>query len=263
MLGIHEEEKRHSYLCSSFSTAAVPVLSWRERRKRVLAEKVTSKSAQGSRCGASSLEENSFDGDLLVPGFGAECMSGAHAQCSERPGECRCTCHSHTQALIRKGPNKGDSKGGIRRKIKMPVVPAVPGIIEAAEQPESELHNTCPQCHTRAKPTDQFCRKDGTRLCIGKPCPRCEAPCDEPDVHCWGCGWKLDQPVPKEQIPARSTLTSLPPSSAPSREVSLPPEPGEIEVVSTAETPPAEDPIVRLRQIAHEQGLLPRETQVS
>ena len=198
-----------------------------------------------------------------MPGFGAECMSGAHAQCSERPGECRCTCHSHTQALIRKGPNKGDPKGGIRRKIKMPVIAAVPGIIEAEQPAESELHNSCPKCHARAKPTDQFCRKDGTRLCLGKPCPRCEAPCEEPDVFCWGCGWKLDEAVPKEAMTARPTLTSLPAPGAPSREVSLPPEPGEIEVVSTAETPPAEDPIVRLRRTAREQGLLPRETQVS
>src|ERR1700675_4027158 len=180
-----------------------------------------------------------------MPGFGAESMSGAHAQCSERPGECRCSCHAHTQALIRKGPHKGDPKGGIRRKIKMPKVPAVPGIIEVEAQPaETELHNSCPKCHTRAKTTDQFCRKDGTRLCLGKPCPRCEAPCEEPDVFCWGCGWKLDETVPKEAMQERPTLTSLPAPGAPSREVLLPPEPGEIEVVSTAETPPAEDPIV-------------------
>jgi hypothetical protein len=198
-----------------------------------------------------------------MPGFGAECMSGAHAQCSEAPGQCRCTCHAHTQALIRKGPNKGDPKGGIRRKIKMPVIAAVPSIIEAEAPAESELHNTCPKCHARAKPTDQFCRKDGTRLCLGKPCPRCEAPCEEPDAFCWNCAWKLDEPVPKEQMQVPSVQTQLPPSSAPSREVSLPPEPGEIEVVSTAEPPPAEDPIVRLRRTAREAGLLPRETQVS
>lgn len=199
-----------------------------------------------------------------MPGFSAECVRGIHNACMEPAGSCRCSCHPSTQALIRKGPNKGDPKGGIRRKIKMPVVPAVPSIIEVEAQPEeSELHNTCPKCHTRAKPTDQFCRRDGAKLCLGKPCERCGAPCDEPDAFCNQCGWKLGEAVPKEQMQPRPILTSLPPASAPTREVSLPPEPGEIEVVSTAETPPAEDPIVRLRRIAHEQGLLPRETQVS
>ena len=188
-----------------------------------------------------------------MPGFGAECMSGAHAQCSERPGECRCSCHAHTQALIRKGPNKGDPKGGIRRKIKMPKVPAVPGIIEVEAQPaETELHNSCPKCHTRAKPTDQFCRKDGTRLCLGKPCPRCEAPCEEPDAHCWQCGWRLADPLPEQP-----TMELLTPQSQPSRET----QSGEIEV-SSSPTTTAEDPIVRLRRTAREQGLL-RETQVS
>jgi hypothetical protein len=196
-----------------------------------------------------------------MPGFGAECMSGLHAQCSERPGECRCGCHAHTQALIRKGPNKGDPKGGIRRKIKMPKVPAVPGIIEVEAQPESELHNTCPKCHTRAKPTDQFCRRDGTRLCLGKPCPRCETPCDEPDEFCWGCGWKLSDPLPEQ--PSIESLTPQASIDSSTVRQARSPLPGEIEVVLAPEVPAAEDPIVRLRRQAREAGLLPRETQVS
>lgn len=191
-----------------------------------------------------------------MPGFGAECMSGAHAQCSERFGECRCPCHTHTQELMRKGTAKSDKRGGFKRRGKTSdAALVIPIPMQQAEQPEIEIHNTCPKCHTRAKTTDQFCRKDGTRLCLGKPCVRCESPCDEQDEFCWQCGWKLADPLPMQET------TLPPPPSLPSNgQQSNAPRPsqnpGDIEVVSAAEAPTAEDPYVRLKRIAQEQGLL-------
>lgn len=193
-----------------------------------------------------------------MPGYSSECESGAHGQCAERPGECRCICHAHTQALIKKGPAKASGRGGIRRKggaRDAEIVIPKPGM-QFVPEPEVpvEIHNTCPKCGTRAKATDSFCRKDGTKLCLGKPCVRCEAPCEEADVHCWQCGWKLsDQPPPPDLSPS----LTLPPSNGQ--------EPGSIAVESSPSNPAAttEDPIVRLQRIAREQGLLPRETTVS
>jgi uncharacterized Zn finger protein (UPF0148 family) len=96
--------------------------------------------------------------------------------------------------------------------------------ISAAAAP---LTNTCPKCGTKAKPTDSFCRQDGARMMLGKQCPRCSAPADEVDVFCWQCSWKHGEAVPE-------------------------PEPVE-------ET--GEDPVVRLKKRAIEQGLL-KETAV-
>jgi hypothetical protein len=204
-----------------------------------------------------------------MPGYSSECETGMHAACAMGI-ECRCLCHQHTQALLRKGNPKPDRKGGLRRKVKMPQVPAVPQrrlpapapppmeLIAPSEPQESELHNTCPKCRARAKPTDVFCRKDGTRLCMGKPCPRCEAPCEESDAFCWQCSWKLGDPMPTmpEQI-------EVSPELAESLREQMRSQPGSLEAVSASGSQPAEDPIVRLRRKAQEQGLLPRETIVS
>jgi hypothetical protein len=179
-----------------------------------------------------------------MPGLGVECATGAHAQCSERAGECRCPCHAHTQALLRKGNPKPDRKGGIRRKVKMPQVPAVPvpqTFLAEAESVETELHNTCPKCRKKFRPTDQFCRDDGTKLCLGKPCPRCEAPCDEPDSYCNQCGWRLSEIPPKTIEVSAELAESLQEQLASERE----------------------DPLLRIRREAQEKGLLPRETVVS
>src|SRR5271156_1701851 len=100
-----------------------------------------------------------------MPGFSEACESSCHAQCAEPPGQCRCICHNHTKELMRRGPAKPSGKGGVRRKIKMPNVPAVPQqpmhlIAEREpEAEETELHNSCPKCRTRWTPTDVFCRK--------------------------------------------------------------------------------------------------------
>jgi hypothetical protein len=186
---------------------------------------------------------------------------GAHASCA-LGFECRCPCHAHTQALVKKGAPKPDARGGVRRKqLKQNIaeaIEALPPGVPAAEEVPVEVYNSCPKCKTRAKPTDQFCRKDGTRLCIGKPCPRCEAPCEEEDAHCWQCGWKLsDQPPVQETViasPAHPELAArIERSQAALVKQS---SPGTIEVVSADEAAPAEDPITRLRRLARDRGLL-------
>lgn len=93
--------------------------------------------------------------------------------------------------------------------------------------PTTELSNKCPKCGQGAKATDNFCRNDGTRLMLGKQCAKCGAPGDEPDMFCWQCSWKHGEPLPTDE-----------------------PEPA-----------PTEDPVVRARRIAKEQGLL-KETAV-
>ena len=171
---------------------------------------------------------------------------------------------------MRAGPAKPSGRGGIKRKLKQNISAAVaalpqpPGLIEAPEPEDSlELKNTCPKCKTVFKPTDKFCRKDGTPLCLGKPCERCSAPCEEPDMHCWACGWKLGEAVPPPPQPSPLPRPGL--SLAPT--VDLPPgaeellQPGRVEVLA-ADPPPIEDPILRLRRIATERGFL-KETTIS
>jgi hypothetical protein len=244
-----------------------------------------------------------------VPGFSAECDMGQHPGCAMPPGQCRCICHPWTQELMRKKPNPPENLGGLKRKGKAAIVakpvrqpraalpPKQPQIIlhEAPQQEdepdETVLHNTCPKCMTRAKATDQFCRKDGTRLCLGKPCPRCEAPANEPDEFCWQCGWKLADPyISVQEIPLRGmpmpsvasdkarTPDPLPQPGAPTADLSLPPgaeailserhQPGTVQVSQAeaalpSEPPAGEDPILRLRRTARERGLLPPEIVVS
>ncbi len=149
-------------------------------------------------------------GRRLVPGFTPECMSGAHSQCAMR--DCRCQCHPWTQALMAQGPAKPDGRGGVRRKLKNKIsetVQNLPQLPEPEPVPLMELHNTCPKCGAVSKPTDQFCRKDGTRLVMGRPCERCEAPCEETDAFCWQCGWKLGDKLPVQE-------TVIPPNGVPS-----------------------------------------------
>ena len=130
-----------------------------------------------------------------MPGISYECESGAHEQCAMGL-ECRCPHHQHTQELLRKGGPKLDPRGGVKRNVRRKAVDIPSLLPDLVEAPPTELHNTCPKCKERAKITDQFCRKDGTRLCMGKPCERCAAPCEEEDFHCWQCGWKLGDPMP-------------------------------------------------------------------
>jgi hypothetical protein len=176
---------------------------------------------------------------------------------------------------MRAGPAKPSGRGGIKRKLKQNIstaVAALPqpaGLIEAPEPEDSlEVKNSCPKCKTVHKATDVYCRKDGTKLCVGKPCERCGVPCEEADAFCWGCGWKLGETVPPPPQPSPLPRPGL--SLTPT--VDLPPgaeeimngQPGSVEVLAAESSPPpAEDPILRLRRLAQEQGYLPKETVVA
>jgi len=105
---------------------------------------------------------------------------------------------------MRKGPAKSDPRGGVRRNVRRKVAELA---AQVEETPPTELYNTCPKCKERAKPTDQFCRKDGTRLTLGRACERCASPCEEGDNHCWQCGWKLGDPLPVVE----TEIAALPP----------------------------------------------------
>lgn len=207
-----------------------------------------------------------------MPGFSAECQGGIHASCGEQPGQCRCICHSHTQELMKAGPKKPDGKGGLRRKLKANVTAKVADVArqlpersEVIPEESLEVKNTCPKCKTVAGPSDVFCRKDGTKLCLGKPCERCSAPCDEPDVHCWACGWKLGETLPVRTLDPLPTpglsldrTSALPPGTQEILESRhSAPQPGQVEIQSAESTEPVEDPLLRLRRLAQSQGLLP------
>ena len=189
----------------------------------------------------------------------------------EPAGSCRCACHPTTQALLKAGPKKPDGRGGVRRTLKQNITAAVaafpqpPGLLVAPDPEESlELRNTCPKCKTVAKHSDVFCRIDGTKLCIGKPCERCSGPCEETDKFCWSCGWHLGDAVPERPAPSPLPPTGLKLDLTPS----LPPGAEEltkhesVQIESSAPAP-TEDPILRLRRQLKEQGLLPKETVVA
>ena len=137
-----------------------------------------------------------------MPGFSEYCVSGAHTACAD--SGCRCQCHQHTQELISKA------------KAQQAAI--------AASAPAME--STCPACGVKGKATDAFCRKDGTRMVIGKQCSDCGSPVQNEDIFCWACGIKIGE---RRQI--------------------------------VESTEPVEDPVVRARKKAIEQGLL-RETTV-
>lgn len=110
-----------------------------------------------------------------MPGFSSECGMGQHQACT-LGFECRCSCHTHTQALLRKAPPapvgwRAEESGS-----------------GAAASPLPEVFASCPVCGARQKPTDNFCRVDGTRLLVGKQCLECGAPGEPGDKHCWQCG---------------------------------------------------------------------------
>ncbi len=208
-----------------------------------------------------------------MPGFSEACQGGVHQQCMEQPGVCRCICHAHTQELMKAGPAKPSGKGGVRRNLKQNITAKVadvrallpPSPIPKVEDVEIvKLRNTCPKCKSSFRPTDQFCRWDGTKLCLGRPCARCASACEEQDVHCWACGWKLSEtpptapltPLPTPGLSLEPTV-SLPPGAMSSEERILP---RDVEIQSAESTPPAEDPFARLQRLAREQGLSRSET---
>jgi hypothetical protein len=143
---------------------------------------------------------------------------------------------------MRKKPVKG-SKGGVQRNVRKKVAEAAALLPAPAEAPAlpAEVYNTCPKCKTRAASTDQFCRKDGTKLCLGRPCERCDSPCEESDAFCWGCGWKLGDPLPIVDTEIMPMSSSDPSNSA---------------TVSEAPTLTTADIILKLRAKMAEKGLL-------
>lgn len=206
-----------------------------------------------------------------MPGFSTECQGGIHNACMEAAGSCRCSCHPWTQALLRAGPAKPSGKGGIRRNLKKNItaaVAALPQIDAPIIEDSLEVKNTCPKCKAVYKETDAFCRKDGTKLCVGKPCNRCAAPCEESDEYCFACGWKLSETPPPPPAPeplpmpglSLTPTINLPPGALTTEERILP-QGGHVEVMPLESNPP-EDPFLRLKRQAREQGLLPKETVV-
>lgn len=160
-----------------------------------------------------------------MPGYSTECGLGAHQSCAMGL-ECRCACHSHTQALIKKGAPKPDPRGGVRRRLKQQITDRVETLMPE-QAPTLEVHNTCPKCGEHARPTDTFCRKDGARLAMGKQCLGCGAPGDPDDKFCWNCSLAHGTKPPEPQPEA-----------------------------------PTEDPLARIRREAMELGLL-KETVVT
>ena len=120
--------------------------------------------------------------------------------------ECRCGCHAHTQQLLKKKTPKADPRGGVRRRLTKAEKDQMnqearqlqTGPIEIES---NEVHNTCPKCGAHAKPTDSFCRRDGTRLMVGKSCLGCQAPLDGDDLFCWACGLKAGAKPPESASP--------------------------------------------------------------
>jgi hypothetical protein len=183
-------------------------------------------------------------------------------------------CHTHTQQLVREGPKPPEGKGGAKRKpaIQKQINKKVkellpPAAVEFTPDPEPdiELRNACPKCHAIYKATDVYCRKDGTKLCIGKSCPRCFAPAEELDAFCWQCSWNLAEIPPPNLNPEPNPLPSW---QSPSPTLDLPPghidrsaildlPPFEETIASPAPSLPAEDPIVRLLREAKAKGLIP------
>ena len=113
-----------------------------------------------------------------MPGISQECESGNHQACMIGL-DCRCAHHLHTQQLLQKAAPKNGHK---RSRVK--------------EITEPEI--ACPKCGTKAKSSDNFCRKDGARIMAGKPCARCSEVGESDDVFCFACGWKHGEPIPVE-----------------------------------------------------------------
>jgi hypothetical protein len=137
-----------------------------------------------------------------MPGFSEQCVGNAHKGCTDR--QCRCECHTWTQNLIADNSRKNATQAS-----------AITTALTAVE-------NKCPKCGSNARPTDTFCRRDGSRLVLGKQCVRCEAPQNSDDQFCFQCGWKCGEPM----------------------------------LEKPAEEEAQEDPLVRARRMAVDAGLL-------
>lgn len=197
-----------------------------------------------------------------MPGFSSECVSGVHAACTMGT-ECRCSCHQHTQALIKKGPGKPDPKGGIRRKrltAKITeMVGSLPQVTAVPEVPEESI--ACGTCGNQCRLADNFCRKCGLRL-RGKECERCGMGGESSDVFCAQCGWKFGEkletlPPTQSSSPATEALKADLRARLAKSQAALTPESPNGQATAPFQTDiPEEDTIVRLKRRAIEQGLL-------
>lgn len=203
-----------------------------------------------------------------MPGFSEACSSGKHAACVEAVGVCRCSCHPYTQELLRKDvigkPYGPKSKRGKNRQSALAPVQALP------EPAGEELQNTCETCGKKHPSTKHFCTDCGAKLALGTLCQRCEGVCDALDKFCGECGWRLAEPIPpeaQELAPARvnpmpdipSRLEIPPVDGDPTNGKPAPLPPGiAVRAEVLIEETPVEDPLLRLKRQAQEQGLLPR-----
>jgi hypothetical protein len=101
-----------------------------------------------------------------MPGFSESCVTNQHAACADP--ECRCRCHVKTQKLIAQAAAQTQ-----------------PGSVQVEIQTGSSI---CPKCNQPQRPTDTFCRRDGTKLIQAKKCLDCESYGDPTDVYCFCCG---------------------------------------------------------------------------
>jgi hypothetical protein len=109
-----------------------------------------------------------------MPGFGAMCVAGQHAECKETG--CRCLCHPKVQKMMKSSPQRSNGN----------TVSAVSTMV-------------CPQCAKVPRIGDTFCRADGVRLMAGKQCS-CGKAAEPDDIFCGGCGQRFGAvavPVPE------------------------------------------------------------------
>lgn len=170
---------------------ALPIVSRCEGWQGQLSEEITREQKKGYRWGASSvaLVASAQAEGRLMPGYTAECTSGAHSACVER--DCRCQCHPWTQNLVQ----KAEAQRATRQA-----------------EPVIELQNTCIACGAKAPATETFCRHDGSRLRLGKQCLGCGSPGKTEDNFCWSCGLEHGTKPPEieqEQGPAEDPIVRI------------------------------------------------------
>jgi predicted amidophosphoribosyltransferase len=77
--------------------------------------------------------------------------------------------------------------------------------------PQPVMQTTCPACGAKAASNENFCRKDGTRMQLGKACLGCQAPGGNDDIFCWQCGLKHGEqpPEPAAVIPEEDRIKEI------------------------------------------------------
>jgi hypothetical protein len=205
-----------------------------------------------------------------MPGFSSECSTGQHKACTDPVGHCRCLCHEYTQELLRKEvidkPRGGKVPRGRRGRSQQPIAVAERAL--SAPREKDDLRNTCPSCQKQHPDSKHFCTECGSKLCLGTFCQRCEEPCDALDKFCGLCGWRLADPMTASAPALTETVTArVNPMPNMKLRLSLPPVEGDPTNGKPSPLPPGiaalevaipeqEDPLLRLRRQAIEQGLL-------